>query len=215
MEDRKQNTIKPDQFDVYYKEKKAPWDLGRPDFNLINTVTDRPIESCKALDIGCGSGHNSIWLAQQGFQVTGADVSGTALKRAEENASKENVQCRFLSITFMTDEVPGVPFGFIFDRGCWHLLDDEARKHFAAKVADSLEEDGLWLSISGSADEPPRGPGPLAGPPRRSAYDIAVAVEPYFEILSLTATHFDSKNPKPPKAWNCLMKKRKPGQTNG
>jgi hypothetical protein len=104
--------------------------------------------------------------------------------------------------------VPGAPFGFIFDRGCWHLLDAPGRSKFAERVACYLEKDGLWLSIMGSADEPPRGPDPLSGPPRHSAYDITVAVEPYFEILWLKATHFDSDHPKPPKAWACLMKKR-------
>jgi SAM-dependent methyltransferase len=206
--EQNQDKIKQEQFEAHYRAKTTPWDLGRPDFNLIEAVSKKPIKSCRALDIGCGSGHNSIWLAQQGFRVTGVDVSETALQNAKENASKANVKCTFLSVSFLEHEVPGAPFGFIFDRGCWHLLDSEERKQFAERVAYQLEEDGLWLSIIGSADEPPRGPGPLAGPPRHSALDIAVAVEPYFEILLLSASHFESNSSKPPKAWDCLMKKR-------
>ena len=208
MTEHKQDKIKQEQFEAHYRARKTPWDSGRPDFNLIEAVTRKPIESCRALDIGCGSGHNSIWLAQKGFQVTGVDVSETALKNAKENASKAHVKCTFLSLSFLEDKVPGAPFGFIFDRGCWHLLDSEGRKRFAERVVYHLEDGGLWLSIIGSADEPPRGPGPLAGPPRHSALDIAVAVEPYFEILLLSASHFESNSPKPPKAWDCLMKKR-------
>jgi len=206
--EQNQDKIKQEEFEAHYRAKTTPWDLGRPDFNLSDAVTKKPIESCRALDIGCGSGHNSIWLAQQGFLVTGVDVSESALQKAKENASKANVECTFLSISFPEDEVPGAPFGFIFDRGCWHLLDSEGREQFAERAAYHLEEGGLWLSIIGSADEPPRGPGPLAGPPRYSARDIAVAVEPYFEILSLSASHFESNRSKPPRAWACLMKKR-------
>ena len=208
MGEQNQDKIKPEEFDAYYRAKTTPWDLGRRDFNLIDAVTKTPVNSCKALDIGCGAGHNSIWLAQEGFLVTGVDVSDTALQKAKDNASEANVECTFLSVRFLEDDVPGAPFGFIFDRGCWHLLDSHERERFAEKVFDLLEERGLWLSIIGSADEPPRGPGPLAGPPRHSAYDITVAVESYFEILMLSASHFDSNSSKPPKAWSCLMKKR-------
>ena len=208
MTEQNQDKIKQEQFEAHYRAKTTPWDLGRPDFNLIDAVTKKPIESCSALDIGCGSGNNSIWLSQQGFIVTGVDVSETALQNAKENASKANVKCTFLMVSFLKHEVPGAPFGFIFDRGCWHLLDSEERKQFAERVAYYLEEGGLWLSIIGSADAPPRRPGPRSGPPRHSARDIVVAVEPYFEMLSLSASHFESNRSKPPKAWVCLMKKR-------
>jgi ubiquinone/menaquinone biosynthesis C-methylase UbiE len=42
-----------------YESGDTPWDLGKPDFNLIPTVTTAAIEPCKALDIGCGTGDNS------------------------------------------------------------------------------------------------------------------------------------------------------------
>ena len=63
------------RFKKRYKTGHTPWDIGKPDFNLTETVTKTPIENCKALDIGCGTGDNSIWLAQKQFQVTGTDIS--------------------------------------------------------------------------------------------------------------------------------------------
>jgi len=83
---------------------------------------------------------------------------------------------------------------------------DRDRRAFAENVAAHLEEDGLWLSIIGNADDRRAGP----GPPRRSARDIVNAVEPCFEILSLVAGHFGSRRPDPPRAWVCLMRKRPP-----
>ena len=200
---------KQEQYRDRYKAKKTPWDVGRADFNLVDIVNRLPIGKGKALDVGCGSGHNSIWLAQRGFSVTGVDVSEIAVQQAKENASQHNVRCTFLSLDFFEEDVPGLPFNFIFDRGCFHSYDsDDERKKFAEKVAYHLDEAGLWFSLVGSSDEPRRGPGPLAGPPRRSARDIVVAVEPVFEILSLTASHFESNSQNPPRAWACLMKKR-------
>ncbi len=47
-----------------------------------------------ALDLGCGSGANAIWLASQGWTVTGVDVSGVALERAAEHAEQAGVSAR-------------------------------------------------------------------------------------------------------------------------
>lgn len=76
-----------EQYRERYKSGDTPWDVGQPDFNLIEIVTQKPILSCKVLDIGCGTGDNSIWLAQNRFQVIGTDTSDIALEKAREKAS--------------------------------------------------------------------------------------------------------------------------------
>lgn len=194
-----------DRFKERYKTGNIPWDIGKPDINLIETVTQKPIKTCKALDIGCGTGDNSIWLAQRQFQVTGTDISGIAIEKAKEKALTGNVKCTFLVADFLKKRVEGTPFGFVFDRGCFHAYGSgRERKTFAKNVAANLGKRGMWLSIIGNADERRQGP----GPPQRSAGDIVVAVEPYFEILSITSSHFGSNHPNPPRCWVCLMQKR-------
>jgi hypothetical protein len=101
-------------------------------------------------------------------------------------------------------EVEGGPFHFAFDRGFLHVFDsEEERQRIAENMSRHLDEDGVWLSLLGNADEVRLGP----GPPQRSARDIVSAVEPYFEILSLTSSHFETSL-SDPRAWVCLMKKR-------
>jgi len=193
------------RFKERYKTGDTPWDIGKPDFNLIEIVAKTPIKSCRALEIGCGTGYNSIWLAQKHFQVTGSDISEVAIERARENALKENVECKFLVADFIRNRIKGGPFGFVFDRGCFHSFgSNKERKKFAENVAACLGKAGLWLSIIGSADDRSQGP----GPPQRTAGDIVAAVEPYFEILSLTASYFGSNRTNPPRCWVCLMRKR-------
>jgi methyl halide transferase len=194
-----------DRFKKRYESGFTPWDIGKPDFNLIETVTTKAIEPCKTLDIGCGTGDNSIWLSQNGFQVTGVDISEVAIEKATEKASSENVKCTFIVIDFLTNKISGRPFSFAFDRGCFHSLNsDQERTIFAENVADHLEESGLWLSLVGNADERSNRP----GPPQRTARDIVSAVESYFEILSLVSGYFGSNSPTPPRCWACLMRKR-------
>ncbi len=189
-----------------YEAADTPWDMGKPDFNLVQTVTTTPIKPCKALDIGCGTGDNAIWLSQQNFHVLGIDTSEIAIEKAKEKALKANVKCTFLVVDILTSHVEGAPFGFAFDRGCFHSLNsDKERKRFVENVNGYLERDGLWLSLVGNADEQRHGP----GPPQRTARDIVNSVEPYFEILSLVSSYFGSNRPNPPRAWVCLMQKRR------
>jgi len=197
-------TEKP-SFQERYKTKNTPWEINRPDNNLINIVTNMPIKACKAIDIGCGTGNNAIWLAKNGFEVCGCDISDIAIERAEKKAVEADVECSFLVLDFLADTIPGKPFNFAFDRGCFHVHRENGRlNQYAGKVAATLDVHGLWLTLTGNADENRDG----EGPPQLSAIQITSAVEPHFEILSLSSGHFDSNMEPIPRNWICLMKKR-------
>ena len=197
-----------DRFNEHYKEGSAPWDIGKPDFNLIQTVTTTPIAPCKALEIGCGTGDNAIWLSQQHFTVVGVDASAIAIEKARDKAAKTNASCTFAVLNILKSHADGAPFGFAFDRGCFHTVDSpQERQSFAEQINRHLGENGLWLSLIGSADEQRLS----EGPPKRTARDVVSAVEPYFEILSLVSSHFEAHLPAPPGAWVCLMRKRRAG----
>ncbi|MEJ2672347.1 MAG: methyltransferase domain-containing protein [Deltaproteobacteria bacterium] len=197
-----------ERFKKRYESGNTPWDIGKPDVNLIQTVTTMALRPCKALDIGCGTGDNSIWLSRNGFQVTGVDISQVAIEQALKKALKAHVKCTFMALDFLTNKISGAPFGLAFDRGCFHALNSDAeRTSFAENVAAHLQKDGLWLSLIGNADAQRQSP----GPPQRTAGDIVNAVEPCFEILSLVSGYFGSNRANPPRCWVCLMRKRQFG----
>jgi 2-polyprenyl-3-methyl-5-hydroxy-6-metoxy-1,4-benzoquinol methylase len=62
---------------------------GKPNPQLVAEVAD--LAPGTALDLGCGEGGDVIWLAQQGWTVTGADFSQTGLDRAAEHAAEAGV----------------------------------------------------------------------------------------------------------------------------
>ena len=194
-----------ERFTDRYKNGDTPWELDGPDFNLVEMVTGRPIQACRALDVGCGTGSNAIWLVQQNFQVTACDVSDIAIDEAGRKAAAAGVQCDFHVCEFLSASGLESLFGFVFDRGCFHSFDSqEQRAQFAQQVAAHLEVNGLWLSLVGSADDPPRD----TGPPRLTALEVVTAVEPYFLILGLTASRMGSKRANPARNWVALMQKR-------
>lgn len=71
-----------------YGERKRMWS-GAPNRALVEAVGD--LAPGRALDLGCGEGADSVWLATGGWQVTGVDISSTAIERAGELASERGV----------------------------------------------------------------------------------------------------------------------------
>ena len=112
------------------------------------------------------------------------------------------LRCRFAALDFLAAPPPGGPFQFVFDRGCFHVFDEpDERQRFAAQVAAALAPGGLWLSMIGSTEGPPR----EVGPPRRSAREVALAIEPVLEIVELRSAEFRGHGAK---AWFCLSRRR-------
>ena len=185
-----------------YASGQPPWDTGEPEPLLVEFVTSGGVAPAPALEIGAGTGTNAIWLAEHGFDVLGIDVSPLAIERADVKMEGRALSCRFAALDFLAAPPPGGPFHFAFDRGCFHVFDEpDERQQFAAQVAAALAPGGLWLSMSGSTEGPPR----EVGPPRRSAREVVRAIEPVLEIVELRSAEFRDHGAK---AWFCLSRKR-------
>ena len=193
------------RFTKRYKEGDIPWDLGHADYNLTEMVVNWPIMPCNALELGCGTGDNAIWMAEHKFTVTAFDMIKVAIDMAKAKSFEAKVKIDFFVANILRDKIPNEPFDFVFDRGVFHTVDEEAeRLLFAKNVARHMTDEGLWLSLIGSSDQIREG----KGPSQRSANDIVKAVEPFFEIQLLKVSQFDSKSEQSAKIWVCLMKKR-------
>ena len=188
-----------------YAAGDLPWDTGRHDCSLAAVVEQWPIAPCRTLELGCGTGSNAIWLSRQGFDVAAVDLSPLAIESAQKKSQQAGTQVEFVVSDVFEGVFPLASFGFVFDRGCFHSFSEPAqRDQFAEYVQRHLHADGLWFSLIGSKDSPPR----EMGPPMLSAREVMVHVEPWFEVLRLETTTFDSDQHAPAPAWACLMKKR-------
>jgi len=184
-------------WDEAYRGGDLPWDSGKPDDALVDAVRRGLVRPGRTLDVGCGTGTNALFLAEQGFDVLGTDVSPLAIEKARAKAGH---RARFEVLDFLTADTPGGPFDLAFDRGCWHVFEEPERARFAARVAAVLAPGGRWLSLIGSTEGAARD----VGPPRRSVRDIASAIEPVLEICELRTIYFDLEGMAPPKAWLVL-----------
>jgi SAM-dependent methyltransferase len=184
-----------------YAQGFCPWDSAAPDPMLVAVIESGSLPVGRALDVGCGTGTNAIWLAQHGYGVLGVDIAPLAIDQANRKLPA-GAACRFATLDFLAQLPEGGPFQLVFDRGCFHVFDDAGeRAKFAAQVASVLAPDGVWLSLIGSTEGPARD----TGPPRRSVRDVASAIEPHLEILSLRMDQFSDP---PAAAWVCLARRR-------
>ena len=185
-----------------YASGQLPWDTGQPEPLLVEFVSSSAITPGSALEIGAGTGTNAIWMAERGFDVLAVDVAPLAVQAAEAKVEGRALRCRFAVSDFLVASTPGGPFQFVFDRGCFHVFDEpEQRTHFAANVAAVLAPGGLWLSLVCSTEGPPRD----VGPPRRSACEVTMAIEPVLEIVELRSVEFRDAQAR---AWFCLSRQR-------
>lgn len=206
MSEQSRLRLDPDHWEQRYVDGSIPWDTGEPDPHLRHFLSSFAPAPCKTLEIGCGTGTNATWLQSLGFEVTGIDVSATAIERSRVRAREEEQACRLEVADLRDQDIPGGPFQLAYDRGCFHLFEDQDSSHFAGRIAHHLGMDGLWCSLLGSTDGPPR----ETGPPRRSATAIMAAIEPHFEVLELMSCFFDEGSHSDARAWLLVARKRTP-----
>lgn len=187
-------------WDDDYKEGFMPWDLGHPEPLLVAAVEAGELPAGRALDIGCGTGDNARFLASRGWEVTAVDLSPTAVEMARSKGGNVDYHAHDV----LAEPLPGGDYSVVFDRGCFHVFDDAAdRDRFASRVAAALGPGGVWLTLAGSTEGPPRD----TGPPRRSARDLAEAIEPHLEIIDLRRSVF-ANHAGDPAVWVCRSRKR-------
>jgi SAM-dependent methyltransferase len=75
-------------WDERYSSSARIWS-GRPNPRLVEHVS--ALTPGAAIDVGCGEGADAVWLATQGWEVTGVDVSEVALERALQHAVEAGV----------------------------------------------------------------------------------------------------------------------------
>lgn len=140
-----------DQMERIYSETPPadiPWNVELPPMALTELVESGQVQPCKTIDLGCGAGNYSIYLAGLGFDVTGVDISPSGIALAEANAKQKGVACRFL----VADILGGLPeiaetFEFAYDWSLLHHVFPLDRKRYAETVCRLLVPGGKYLSV--------------------------------------------------------------------
>jgi SAM-dependent methyltransferase len=115
-------------------------DAGLVDWHQAGLLGDPAGRS--ALDVGCGLGRNSRWLAAQGFTTTGIDIAPRALERAAQRSPGQDVT--YLQRDFVRACLGGEPFDLVYDSGCFHHLAPHRRISYVQALEAALAPGGLF-----------------------------------------------------------------------
>ena len=167
---------------------KIPWNSEKPPDALVELVQSGKVRPCKTIDLGCGAGNYAIYLAEQGFEVSGVDSSPAAIKVATENAEKKGVRCRFIVADLLGDlhEVKET-FDFGYDWEFLHHIFPEDREKYIKNVYNVLKPGALYFSVCFSEKDPQFGEG---GKFRKTKLGTTLYFSSESEIRDLLSPYF-------------------------
>ncbi|MBI4670178.1 MAG: class I SAM-dependent methyltransferase [Chloroflexi bacterium] len=110
---------------------------------FVGKAVAQVVRRGKALDLGCGTGVHSLYLAQQGFRVTAIDFVSSALDFARKRANEAGVEIQFVHADILEWETPD-HFDLIIDSGCLHSMRGDSRKRYKVQLLKWLDPSSLY-----------------------------------------------------------------------
>jgi len=191
-------------FRFFYRVGFTPWEghpLGQRLRDLVEGTGDTPaLPTGSALDVGCGSGDSSIYLAQHGWKVTGVDYVAKPLDKARAKAGAADVSVNFVraDVTHLSEAEIGTGFQLIVDNGCLHNMSDGDREVYVREVSAVAAPDARFLIVAFA-------PGGRFGVPGIDRVEIERRFTPAWTLLSAGYEQkLDEKTP----TWYYLFQRR-------
>ncbi|HUO49226.1 MAG TPA: class I SAM-dependent methyltransferase [Acidimicrobiales bacterium] len=129
-------------WDERYRARELVWGAG-PNKFLVEEAAD--LVPATALDVACGEGRNAIWLAEQGWRVTGVDFSGVGLAKAATLAAARGVEVQWVEGD-LTRWDPPVAYDLV--AVLYLQLPVEVRRPVFRHLASSVAPGGTMLVVA-------------------------------------------------------------------
>lgn len=105
----------------------------------------RPLRQAKLLELGCGTGHLAVYLAQQGADMTALDVGPHLVEAARMLASVNETTCDFVVGSATSLPFPAESFDRVFGLAILHHLHEDAVSRAMEEVHRVLKPGGTAL----------------------------------------------------------------------
>ena len=198
--------MRREYWDSKYAAAERLWS-ARPNRFLVAEVAD--LEPGRALDLACGEGQNSCWLAALGWKVTGVDFSEVAIARARERADRERLEAEFVC----ADLLEYVPTPGAFDLVLVLYLQVPAveRRRVLARAASAVGARGMLLLVGHDLTNVTDGVGGPSDPDLLYTPDDVAAELPGLEIERAERVLRDVADADRP-AIDALVRARRPAR---
>lgn len=175
-------------WEASYLGEPAPWDIGRPQPAVTRVVADGGFAGA-VLDVGCGTGENSLHIAATGLDVLGVDVAPTALAIARAKSEARGIPAHFTAADAFHLERLGRTFDTVLDCGLFHTFDDEERPDYVASLAQVTVPAGKLYVLCFSDEGPEPGPHPV----RRDEFEVSFNAESGWRIQGIEETRIHTR----------------------
>lgn len=132
---------------AYRKGASARWDTGVTPPEVVKALEG--MEPGRALDLGCGTGTNVIYLVQHGWFATGVDFSAHAIDSARHKSDwVSGAEYYEGDVTKLSELGVNGPFDFVLDIGCYHGIPSDRQEAYAREVARVTRPGALFLMFA-------------------------------------------------------------------
>ena len=201
-----QNVPSKEHFQQAY-DGSAPWDIGKPQPVFVEAAEQI---TGRLLDVGCGTGENSLFFAGRGHQTTGIDFLEHPIAQAKRKAVERGLPGTFRVMDALRLDQLGEVFDSAIDCGLFHVFSDDDRARYVDGLARVVKPGGRLLLICFSDLEPPGD-----GPRRISQDEIHAAFADDWQVESIRQARFETRrDPQQspfseggPLAWFCVIRR--------
>ena len=173
----------------YWSPRRPPWDTGVTPPELERFVETH--EPGRALDLGCGTGTNVVYLARHDWDAVGVDFAPRAIAKAKRRARDAGVSCEF-TVGDVTRLAMEGPFDLALDIGCLHSIAASGRAAYASGLARVVRSGGTYLLYAFAPG------GPAVGLTRSDVADVFAAA---FDVIGV------EEGRGRPSAWYTLVRR--------
>jgi len=130
------------------KTKHPPFLIDKPDESLVRFINSNLIHpNSRILELGCGNGRNSIWLAENKYYVDAIDFSRTAISSAKNKIKNKNMTVNFYCESIFTHNYKSPKYDMVYDCGCFHHIPPHRRPMYIDIVTNNLETSCYYLLV--------------------------------------------------------------------
>ena len=166
---------------IYRKAQKPEdllWHSEEPSPFLVDAIQQRKLPG-RALDIGCGAGVFSVYLAKRKYDVTGIDFIPIALQMGKRRAEQAHVTVNFVEADLFEWRAP-YPFDIVLDSGCLHTIGNRNLQRYKQQLLSWTDQGADFiLGHFGKRNFLDWRP---VGPHRRTREEIVALFAPEFEV---------------------------------
>ena len=137
-------------YSILYRLGITPWEHDDAPEQLKSVSDEWATPDRDALDVGCGTGADAVYLAEHGWSVTGVDGVERALTKARARARARGVEVTWAQGDVCRLDQLGIAqkFTLVLDRGCSHDFSDEQRDQYARALSATTRPDAVLLMFA-------------------------------------------------------------------